>query len=144
MKWHSGRQAGGNSALEKLLGELELAVMEIAWQSEAVTVRDVLEQLTAQRPLAYTTVMTIMNRLVDKQLLTRTLADRTGVYRAAQTRDQYLAHQAGALVRSLLDDFGDIAVVQMLEALEPADSEPVRALEAFVRARKAESGHAGE
>ena len=53
----------------KLLGELELEIMCIAWAHQTVTVRDVLDVLASTRPLAYTTIMTIMGRLVDKGLL---------------------------------------------------------------------------
>jgi predicted transcriptional regulator len=56
---------------EKLLGDLELAIMREAWGRETVTVRDVLEALNRKRklPLAYTTVMTVMSRLAEKGLL---------------------------------------------------------------------------
>ncbi len=47
------------------LGELEEAIMEIVWQRDAeVTVREVWEALQPTRSLAYTTVMTVMSRLV--------------------------------------------------------------------------------
>lgn len=140
-RYHSNRESG-KPAIEKLLGELELTIMEIAWQAGDVTVRDVLEQLAPVRPLAYTTVMTIMNRLVDKGLLTRTLSERTGVYHIAQTREDFVQNQAGQRIRSLLEDFGDVAVAQFLKALDPQDVEKQAALERFLAKRKAEGGHA--
>jgi predicted transcriptional regulator len=49
-----------------MLGDLERAVMDVAWSRPHVTVREVVSLLPAGRKPAYTTVMTVMNRLVDK------------------------------------------------------------------------------
>ncbi|MSP13946.1 MAG: BlaI/MecI/CopY family transcriptional regulator [Chloroflexi bacterium] len=135
-------QQPDRSTMEKLLGDLELAIMEIAWETDQVTVRDVLERLNSQRHLAYTTVMTVMNRLVEKELLTRILSQRTGVYRVAQTREAFLKNQAAQLVRSLLDDFGEVAVAQFIEALDQSQPERLQALERFVARRQAEGDDA--
>lgn len=64
----SRRQQGSGKSAQAVLGELELAVMRIAWSRPAVTVRDVLARLVKELSLAFTTVMTVMNRIVDKGL----------------------------------------------------------------------------
>ncbi len=57
------------------LGELERAVMDHLWDSsEPQTVRQVHEALSAHRELAYTTVMTVLQRLAKKQLVVQTLS----------------------------------------------------------------------
>jgi predicted transcriptional regulator len=48
------------------LGPLEQEIMEVVWKHEALTVRCVFEVLKQDRPIAYTTVMTIMTRLAKK------------------------------------------------------------------------------
>lgn len=81
----------------KALGQLEAAVMQRLWgASGPLTVRDVLEDLTKIRPLAYTTVMTVMDNLHGKGLVRRHKAGRAYLYTAALTREE---HAAG-----LLDD----------------------------------------
>ncbi|MAS35479.1 MAG: hypothetical protein CL610_15820 [Anaerolineaceae bacterium] len=59
--------------LEKFLGELELAVMNVVWDRQPVTVSDVLVVLhqEEERQLAYTTIMTIMCtvNLLGKQVV---------------------------------------------------------------------------
>ena len=107
---------------EKLLGELELEVMRVIWERGTVTVRDVLEVVTATRPLAYTTVMTIMSRLVEKGLLTVAKAGKTHHYRAAQTQEEFEAQAVGQVVQSLIDDFGgELAISQFVEKLSAVD-----------------------
>ena len=62
-------------------GELETAVMHCLWRrAEPATVRDVLEELTRSRPLAYTTVMTVMDNLHGKGQLQRRKHGRAWQY----------------------------------------------------------------
>lgn len=114
---------------EKLLGELELAVMRIVWEGETVTVREVLEKLTKTRPLAYTTVMTVMSRLADKGLLIANKQGKTYHYRSAYSREEFEAQAASQVVQSLITDFGgEIAISQFVEQLSAADPEQLARL----------------
>jgi len=119
---------------EKLLGELELEVMRIIWARRTVTVRDVLAVVTVTRPLAYTTVMTIMNRLVEKALLSVEKAGKTHRYHAAQTREEFEAQTVGQVVQSLIDDFGgELAISQFVEKLSAVDPNQLARLTELVR-----------
>jgi BlaI family penicillinase repressor len=77
----------------------ELAIMKVVWRLDKATVRDVYEALRDKRPVAYTTVMTMMKILEDKGYLRKTLVDRAHVYRPAQRRQQVV----GAMLRDFLD-----------------------------------------
>ena len=68
-------------------GELEQAVMNILWaRPDSVSVREVHDLLSADRDLAYTTVMTVLDRLAKKGLATRHLECRAWLYRPARTQ----------------------------------------------------------
>ena len=66
-----------------MLTPLELDIMKAVWSSHPVTVRDVQDSIRPSRNLAYTTVMTIMDRLYHKGFLSRTLHLRTHYYEPA-------------------------------------------------------------
>ena len=66
-----------------MLTPLELDIMKAVWRSRPITVRDVQESIRPERKLAYTTVMTIMDRLYHKGFLSRTLRSRTHYYEPA-------------------------------------------------------------
>ena len=66
-----------------MLTPLELDVMKAVWRRPPITVRDVQELVRPSRQLAYTTVMTIMDRLRHKGFLTRKLEGRTHLYEPA-------------------------------------------------------------
>jgi BlaI family transcriptional regulator, penicillinase repressor len=77
----------------------ELAIMKVVWRKDETTVRDVYETLRESRPIAYTTVMTMMRILQEKGYLTRATQDRAHVYRPAKPRQQVI----GGMVRDFLD-----------------------------------------
>ncbi|TQF68244.1 transcriptional regulator [Rhodococcus spelaei] len=91
------------------LGELERAVMDHLWSSsEPQTVRQVHEALASRRELAYTTVMTVLQRLAKKNLVVQQRDDRAHRYVPVHGREE--------LVASL-----------MFDALEQADESGSRA-----------------
>lgn len=95
-----------------LLGPLESDVMAIVWgHAGPITVREVVDRLNEARPapLAYTTVMTVMSRLADKEILLRHREGRGYVYEPAA------GDPAGIAVRELLRDFGDAAVASFVD-----------------------------
>ncbi|MFJ9517571.1 BlaI/MecI/CopY family transcriptional regulator [Kitasatospora sp. NPDC101801] len=74
------------------LGELEAEIMDRLWSwGRPATVREVVDDLNAKRPVAYTTVMTVAGILHTKGLLNRHKAGRAWVYEPARSRDSYTA-----------------------------------------------------
>ena len=117
--------------LSKVLGPLEAEVMRVAWASPGpLSVRAVLDQLNEGRtaPLAYTTVMTVMARLAEKEILRRTMNGRGYVYEPA------VADAAAIAVRTLVRDFGDAAVAGFVDEAR-ADPKLRARLESLLRDR---------
>jgi predicted transcriptional regulator len=109
------------------LAPLESEVMDAVWQAGSpASVRLVLDVLNSHRdsPLAYTTVMTVMNRLVTKNVLTRHGERRRYVYEATAT------DAAGLAVRDVLRAHGDAAVAHFVDKArtDPAVLRRLRAL----------------
>src|SRR5215218_7289199 len=88
----------------------ELAIMKVVWRLNKATVRDVYEALRAKRPVAYTTVMTMMKILEEKGYLRKTQEERAYVYRPAKPRQQVV----GAMVRDFVDRVFDGAAGGLL------------------------------
>jgi predicted transcriptional regulator len=109
----------------QVLGPLESEVMEILWSaSEPLNVPEVLSRLNADRSpqLAYTTAMTVMSRLADKEILRRRRQGRGYVYEPA------VSDSAAIAVRNVLRDHGDAALAHFLEEAR-ADPKARRRLE---------------
>ncbi|MDA8318628.1 MAG: BlaI/MecI/CopY family transcriptional regulator [Actinomycetota bacterium] len=109
------------------LGSLEAQVMDALWAAGGpLTVRETLDVLNDGRtpPLAYTTVLTVMQRLAGKGALTRTGRGRGHAYAPA------VADEAALAVRDVLHAYGDAAVTHFIgqAAADPALRERLRAL----------------
>jgi predicted transcriptional regulator len=94
------------------LGKLERSVMEVVWRSDReLSVHDVHESLN--RSVAYTTVMTTLDRLFKKGLLARGQSGRAYLYSSRMPRHQF----AMELVSNLVEDIGeqDAALLDELE-----------------------------
>lgn len=112
--------------------------MRLMWARETATVRQILGLLVAAgRPLAYTTVMTVMGRLVGKGLLARELTGKTHLYRAAVTQEAFLQAAAARQVQALVAEFGDVAIAQFLATVDDLPPTRRRQLERLARGEPA-------
>lgn len=79
--------------------DVELSILRVLWDLGPATVRQVHELLAADRDLAYTAVLKMMQTMVDKGLLLRDESGRSHIYRPSQAREHTLKH----LVDDLLE-----------------------------------------
>jgi predicted transcriptional regulator len=107
------------------VGELERAVMEVLWSSPGPqTVRDVLDGL-ADDAIAYTTVMTVLDRLAGKGSVRRERDGRAWRYVPAASREEFVAE----LMRDALERAGDrgAALTHFAQLVSGADAAALRA-----------------
>lgn len=118
------------------LGELERSVMNVLWDASApLTVRDVLDSL-GERDLAYTTVMTVLDRLGAKEMVRRERDGRAFRYAPSLTRDAATSE----LLHAALDEAGadrNAALVHFARSVDPAEAEVLRAALDQIVARNA-------
>ena len=103
----------------KTLVELEEEIMEIIWSNKQASVRSVLLELEKRRKIAYTTVMTVMARLYDKDILKRKM-DKSGafIYIPSKDKKTFLASASEKIIKNFLRQYGDIAVAQFVDVIE--------------------------
>lgn len=128
------------SMLKNLLGSLELEVMEFMWQAGEATVRQVADSIGCRRPIAYTTVMTVMGHLVAKRLLTRTLEGKRYRYQVAQDKSEFLHQASQRMIRTLVNDFGDLAVAGFLGEISKIEPDRLEQLRRLARETRGETG----
>lgn len=116
------------------LHELEAEVMDVAWERDVATVREVLEALNqGPKQRAYTTVMTIMVRLDRKGLLRRERRGRSDVYSPTMTRAEYRDARVSSEVDALLEQYGDIALGHFANQMQTLDPERLEQLRSLTR-----------
>jgi predicted transcriptional regulator len=138
LPWPAPAGAPGDP-LGGLLGSLERQVMDVMWAGGSLLVREV--QARLQRPIAYTTVMTTLDRLYKKGLVTRERQGRAFSYTAGRSREQFQAAVAAGMLSNVLSGNADAAMPvlsNLVDAMSAGDggAELLDRLEAVVRERR--------
>jgi predicted transcriptional regulator len=126
------------AALGRTLGQREREVMSIVCGQGSASVQQVSERLSVT--LAYTTVMTTLDRLFKKGFLRRQKHDRAFIYSAKLTSREIEDHRAAGLVRRFFTDSEenpDILVSCLVDAVHDYDTRLLDQLEARIRAARA-------
>jgi predicted transcriptional regulator len=116
------------------LGHLEEGVMEVLWTHGEGSVRTVVDKL--DRPLAYTTIMTTLDRLFKKGLLNRRRESRAFIYSAKLSREEWEQGRAGEIVAGFLavpEPRHDLLVSCLVDAVGQHDRELLNDLERKIR-----------
>ena len=99
------------------LGSLEAQLMELLWHSgEPLRGQEILKILEGQHN--YKTVMTVLNRLVEKKLLERTLEGKAYRYKTVETRETFIRAIAEDLVGGYKKAYGSLGLQYLLDAAQ--------------------------
>jgi predicted transcriptional regulator len=122
--------------LENSLGSLERDVMALVWARGEISVRDACDALG--EAIAYTTVMTTMDRLFKKGLLSRRKMSRAFLYRATASREEIEGAVAAELVHSLLHRDGEPLPIlsSLVDAVSDRDRALLDELERLIREKR--------
>jgi predicted transcriptional regulator len=102
-------------------GDLQAEVMAAVWRLGEATVEQVRELQPVERRSAYTTIQTVLNRLVDRGFLSRTKDGRRFVYRARADQIDYLTRAIGDRLGTASPEARRSVLMNMVDELEPED-----------------------
>ncbi len=145
MRLFKHRKPDDNSGSEFVLGPLEIEIMEILWTRGESSVRDVVEELT--RPLAYTTVMTTLDRLFKKRLLERRKSERAFFYSPAFSCQAWEQKRAGDWVAGFLAAprrSSELLISCLVDAVGQQDEALLDELERKIKTKRTELDRKGK
>ena len=106
-------------------GNLQIEVMNAVWKLGEATVDAVREQQPKRARSAYTTVQTVLNRLVERGVLTRDRKGRAFVYKPQLGESEFLARSIGERLAGASPDARRAALVNLVDALEPGEVDEI-------------------
>lgn len=115
-------------ALLKPLGELEQIVMDVVWSHGCATVRCVYVEVQIKRDIAYTTVMTTMDRLAKKKILKRIKVGKAYEYTPVCSCAELNTRTSRSIIDQLLKNYGDLAIAQFIGVLDTIDPKKLEEL----------------
>jgi len=110
------------------LAPLELDCMNALWSVGEGTVRQIQQLMIATRPRAYTTIMTILDRLAQKGIVARQKNGRTYLYRANLTAEQARAHAVERIVNGFFEGSTQALAAQLAGAPMVKSAAPLAAV----------------
>lgn len=127
---------GRKSIIEKRLTDVELELMGLLWRLGEGTVADVQAALPASRPLAYTSVSTILRILESKGVLASRKQGRGHVYVPLIQKSDYEAHAVKDVVDRVFEGMPVALVRQLLENVPLSDEDVSELRSLIARKRK--------
>jgi predicted transcriptional regulator len=133
----------GEEGVKQVLGDLEADIMESVWKAaeralvKEVSVREVMEDLTGRRSVAYATVKTVMNRLVEKGHLSRRKEDRAFFYCSPVSREEFRRRMCTSVVEGLLSGAdSELMLSHLVDSVSEEDSENLDRLAALIETKR--------
>lgn len=115
--------------LNRFFGPLEAKIMDILWEGKEKSIKEVQQIIEKEKSINFNTVMTVMNRLLEKNLLEKRVEGRTSLYKPIKTKEEFIEEQSKKLTENLLDEFGGVVVNHMLDSLTDVDQKLLEKLE---------------
>ena len=119
-------------------GELELSILKALWKAGELTGKEVWQKVKKERRVALTTVLTVLERLVNKGLIEKRKAEGLFIYRALIGAEEFTRGVSERLIRDYMDVAGTSLVTGFVDALESADPEFIERLSSFIEKKKKE------
>ncbi len=98
--------------------ELELKIMEIVWEQGECSARDVADVINKDKQLAYTTVATMMSRLVEKGALKKKVDGQSNLYAPTVSKKNLGKTVAKSFIGKFFQSFGEVAASSFAESLD--------------------------
>ena len=117
------------------LGNLEVDVMGIVWNLKKATVNDVFEVMYERRRLAYTTIMTVMNRLAIKGILAQDKSSVPYIYKPLVARDEMATSMVSEVVDRMLEGSAGTLVSYLVNRGNINDAE-IKQLKALIKEKE--------
>lgn len=119
--------------------EAEQALLKVLWESGEASVREVTDRLSQRKPVAYTTVLTMLGVLHKKNLVSYRQEGRAFIYRPTVTKDDVRDRALGNLMEQLFDGSPEMLALHLLKS-HGVDPEKIQALREKVKAAKGKRG----
>ena len=122
--------------IQRALGELEAEVMDCLWEAPESSVKEVWEKLCLRRSLAYTTIMTTMDRLYQKGLLQRVKSGKAFLYAPRFSRQEFEEILTEEVLHGLAGATSEALMSAFLDVLSEKDPGSLERLEAMIQERR--------
>lgn len=117
-----------------LLGPLEQKIIDVLWTTKRpLKPAEVLANLKGN--YAYTTIMTVLKRMVDKKIVKRRLEGKVYFYTPILTKDQFIETNLSGIYGNLVNSYGKLAISQFVDTVKN-NKEDMTLLKEYLKSHK--------
>ncbi len=120
------------------LGELEKEVMIVLWEIGKATGKEVWRGIKTTRKVALTTVLTVIDRLSRKGLISKSKEDGFLVYRPFITKEDYTKQVAGKMLKDYMDLSSASLIASFVDTLEEMEPDQIDKLSRYIEKKRKE------
>jgi len=124
------------AGLGRVLGDLEKSVMDVLWEMSEATGREVFEEIEKKKPVAFTTVLTVMDRLLKKGLIKRIKKGGLYVYKTTLSKDDFVKQVSEEVLQGILDISASSAAASFVDILYKTSPDEIERLSKLIEERK--------
>jgi len=124
--------------LNKFLGELEKKILDVLWEKKESTGREVFEKVSKEKKVAYTTVLTVLQRLVKKGLVSKEKKGEIYSYQPTLSKDDFTKYIYKQIIKGIMDFSKSTTFSSFVEILSEYDSESLELLASIIEKKKSE------
>jgi len=112
------------------IGAVQLRIMRVLWKHGRATARQITDELSRERPIAHSTVQTLLRKLEKKGSVSHTVQGRLFVFRALVSEEEVMTAATGDLLQRLFDGsvYGLVAHLVSGERVPPEEMARIREL----------------
>ena len=103
--------------------DVELEILQVLWERQPATVREIVDVLNQTRPRAYTSIMSMLNVMFEKGLVTRKMEGRAHVYQSKKSRELTLGSVVKDVLGRAFQGSTTSLITQVLEQSNPTTEE---------------------
>jgi len=134
----------GRKGLGQVLGDLEKGIMAILWARGEATGREILDEIKSSRDIAFTTVLTVIERLVKKGLVEKTRGESVYIYRPRYTKDEFTKQVSQEVLKGVMEISRGSAIASFVDLLADTDPEELERLSRLIETKRQEMKKTGD
>ena len=124
--------------LKKFLGELEEKILNVLWEGKKLTGREVFEKVSKEKKVAYTTVLTVLQRMVKKGLVDKKKKDEIYLYSATLDKEEFTKYIYERVLKGVLDFSESATIAFLIDILSDYDPKTLEQLSSIIEKKKKE------
>ncbi|MBI5598615.1 MAG: BlaI/MecI/CopY family transcriptional regulator [Deltaproteobacteria bacterium] len=126
------------AGLGKVLGHLEEDVMNALWKKDELCGKDIFVEIKGHRDIAYTTVLTVLERLVKKGLVKKRRANAGYLFATAYSKDEFSSAVSREVLLGVMELSCSNTLASLVDMLAKKDPRELERLSGLIESKKKE------